>query len=268
MRCFLLIFHRLNDALTRPELSDYVLDFVTFDTINHPFNDMANWAFEIDVADNFIVGLTETLIDKGFRIWYFQHYEQPFYLFSSAYLAGVPEEQVYAQACQLARFIDGISYLLFENKDKVNKITLTRVIDADTFIVKNVPRTPILPVNIDFSGYKPGVIEDEDPVAHLLKLVPVDVFIRKLLLILSQGMDLKSVRQAYELVTALLIEKGSLLDFERVGPDASMSLKEAQDLVSNLIFGVLERYYRIYLRHCVVKDREGGASDWYDSLYD
>jgi len=228
---------------------------------------MANWAFEIDVADNFIVGLTETLVDKGFRIWYFQHYEQPLYLFSSAYLSATSAEEVYAQARQLVRLIDGISYLLFENKEKVNKVVLTTVLDVDTFSVVNVPRTSAS-LSVDYSGYKPGIIEDEDPIAHLLKLVPSDVFIRELLIILSQGMDFKSVQQAYEHVAAFLTGKGSSLNFSNVGPKESMPLKEAQELVANLIFGVLERFYNIYLKHCIVKDREAGTSDWYDSLYD
>jgi hypothetical protein len=227
---------------------------------------MANWAFEIDVADNFIVGLTETLVDKGFRIWCFQHHEQPLYLFSSAYLAGTSEEQVYAQARQLVRFIDGITYLLHENKEKVSKIKLTTVIDVDTFSVMNVVRGSNVP--LDFSVYKPGVIEDEDPIAHLLKLVPKDVFIRNLLLLLSQGMDLKRAMQAYEYVAAFLVAKGSGLDFSKGGPGEGMPLKEAQELVGDLIFAVLERYYGVYLKHCIVKDSDGGAGDWYDSLYD
>lgn len=251
---------------------------------------MANWAFEIDIADNYIVGLTETLVDKGFRIWCFYNDGQPMYLFSSEYLSSTPDTQVYEQARQLVKFIDGVSYLLFENKDKVNRIILTSVIDVSTFSMVNVQRTGSIPSNIDFSAYHPLIEEDEDPAAHLLKLVPADVFIKELLLALSQGMDYNSLRQAYEHIQSFLVEKedGLILSgfseatlerftqtadaykrkFQQEESQILMPLKEAQELISELALVVLARYYRINLRPFIIKDQHAAGDDWYDSLYD
>jgi hypothetical protein len=247
---------------------------------------MANWAFEIDIADNFIVGLTETLVDKGFRIWCFYNDGQPLYVFSSAYLSSTPDAQVYEQARQLVKFIDGVSYLLFEDKEKVNKITLTAVIDVNTFSVATLQRAGEIRSEIDFSGYRPLIEEDEHPAAHLLKLVPGDVFIKDLLWALSQGMDYRSLQKAYQHITAFLAEKGddlilpgfSTAILERFSQtvaapkrkeyEDAMPLKEAQELVSELALMVLARYYRINLRPFIIKERSGVSDDWYDTLYD
>lgn len=247
---------------------------------------MANWAFEIDIADNFIVGLTETLVDKGFRIWCFYNDGQPLYVFSSAYLSSTPDTQVYEQARLLVKFIDGVSYLLFEDKDKVNKITLTAVIDVNTFRMATVQRAGDVQAEIDFSVYRPLIEEDEHPAAHLLKLVPGDAFIKDLLLALSQGMDYKSLQKAYHHITAFLTEKGddlilsgfSTTILERFSQtvaarkgreyENAMPLKEAQELVSELAIMVLARYYRINLKPFIIKERSGVSDDWYDTLYD
>ncbi|WP_440135438.1 hypothetical protein [Chitinophaga sancti] len=251
---------------------------------------MANWAFEIDIADNFIVGLTETLTDKGFRIWCFYNDGQPLYVFSSAYLASTADSQVYEQARYLVKFIDGVSYLLFENKDKVNKISFTSVIDVNTFRMVNVERSVKAHVDIDFSAYRSPIEEDEHPAAHLLKLVPGDVFIKELLLALSEGMDVKSLRKAYDHVLAFLMEKGDELILSGFSEatlarftqamDAHqrrirheeiqdmMSLKDAQELVAELVMVVLARYYRINLKPFIIKDGNAQQDDWYDSLYD
>lgn len=219
---------------------------------------MANWAFEIDVADDYVVGLTERLTDKGFRVWCFHNVDQPVYLFSSAYLSAVAAEEVFVQARQLVKFIDGVSYLLFENKEHVHRIVLNRVIDVDTFSVVSVPRNGEVG-EIDFSLYRAGVMEDEDPVARLLKLVAVDEFIRALLLVLSEGMDQKNLKKVYNLVAER--DGGSL-------PVLRESLKEGQEQVTEMIFKVLEKKYGLYLKACVVRDSAAGAGDWYDSLYD
>lgn len=251
---------------------------------------MANWAFEIDIADDFIVGLTETLTDNGFRIWCFYNDGQPLYVFSSAYLVATPDAQVYEQARYLVRFIDGVSYLLFENKDKVNRINFNAVIDVNTFRMANVERGVNAQVAIDFSVYRPGIEEEEHPAAHLLKLVPVDGFIRELLLALSQGMDDKGLLQAYELIKSFLGEKkdGLILSGyseitlarftrsmeahqrrNRQGEmEDGMTLQEAQELISELVMVVLARYYSINLKPFVIKDRNVQGGDWYDSLYD
>jgi hypothetical protein len=227
---------------------------------------MANWAFEIDVADSYIIGLTETLTDKGFRVWYFHHDDQPLYLFSSAYLSGATADNVYGLARQLVRYIDGVSYLLFENKDSVSKMVLTRVFDMDTFSMVNVQKDTA--GDIDFSVYRaPVVVEDDNPVAQLLRLVPGEVFIRELLLVLSQGMDFKSMHLVCELVKGYLAEKGGDLKLSGQFKDGSMPLREAQEWVAEMVFGVLERFYGVRLKGSVVKDK-GVGDDWYDSLYD
>ncbi|WP_343671001.1 hypothetical protein [Chitinophaga sp.] len=246
---------------------------------------MANWAFEIDYANNYIVGLTEILVDKGFRIWCFLNDGQPLYLFSSEYLSATPDDEVNAQARQLVRFIDGLSYLLFENKDNVNKITLTTVIDLNTFSIANVQRAGNIPatLHVDFSVYKPGIEDDENPMAHLLKLVPAEVFIRDLLLAFSQGMDFKSMLLGYNLIKSFIAARGDALtsfDFSKAtldrfthtakqeAPEDPMPLKVAQELISELVFAVVERYYNVHLKHCVVKDKNADWDDIYDSLYD
>lgn len=240
---------------------------------------MANWAFEIDVADDYIVGLTETLVDKGFRVWCFHRDGQPHYLFSSVYLSATPEAQVYALARQLVRFIDGLSYLLFENKSKVHKIVLTRVINVDTFSVVNVPRGNE-EVAIDFSVYTPGVGEEEDMTARVLNVAAVDEFVSALLLALSQGMDFKSMYESYELIREFVMAKGAVLSVSKgmqerflraaIGiasrheQEATMSLKEAQELVTALSLSVLAQYYKLDLAHHVIKEQH----DFYDTMYD
>lgn len=262
---------------------------------------MANWAFEIDIVDNYVIGLTETLTDAGFRVWCFQSDEQSsLYLFSSEYLSSTSDANVYVAARQLVKFIDGLSYLLFENKNDVNKLTLTTVINVDTFSIVNVQRPNGVPAisTIDFSVYKPIIKEEENSIAHLLKLVAADVFIRDLLLVLSQGMDFKSMYQAYDQIKTFLMEnEGSLAllgfskgvlerfthtanNFDTIGTDARhgrltqdppknpMPLKEAQELISELVFAVLETYYKVNLKGYVIKDRQEEWGDMYDSLYD
>lgn len=262
---------------------------------------MANWAFEIDIVDNYVIGLTETLTDAGFRIWCFHTNEQSsLYLFSSEYLSSTSDDNVYVSARQLAKFIDGLSYLLFENKNNVNKLALTTAINVDTFSIVNVQRPNGIPaiVNIDFSVYNPVIREEENAIAHLLKLVAADVFIRDLLLVLSQGMDFKSMYQVHDQIKTFLIEKGESLallgfskgvlerfthtanNFDTIGTDARhgrlrqdppkdpMSLKEAQELISTLVFAALERYYKVDLKGYVITDRQEEWGDIYDSLYD
>lgn len=237
---------------------------VTFGEIGY----MANWAFEIDIADNYIVGLTETLTDKGFRVWCFHNDDQPLYLFSSAYLSAAGVDEVYGLARQLVRFIDGVSYLLFENKDSVNRIALTRVFDVDTFSSVAVNRSGPVALDIDYTVYRPPVmVEDEDPVARLLRLVPSEGFIRELLLALSQGMDHKSLVRVCELVKGYLVEKGGNLTVSAGLKDGAMPLREAQEWVTEMVFGVLERFYGVRLKGAVVRD-SGSVGDWYDSLYD
>jgi hypothetical protein len=242
---------------------------------------MANWAFEIDIADNYIVGLTETLVDKGFRIWCIHHDGSPVYLFSSEYLSSTPETEVYITARQLVRFIDGVTYLLFENKDNVNKIALTTVIDADTLRTAHLQQPDRMPatLRINFSVYTPMVQEDDAPAACLLKLVQSDKFLRGLLLVLSQGMDFKSMYQAYDQITAFLAGKAAdvaslgfsaakLSRFTRETTEHPMAIKEAQELISDIVFAVLEKYYRINLKHHMIKDSTADWNDAYDSLYD
>ncbi|WPV68010.1 hypothetical protein [Chitinophaga sp. LS1] len=239
---------------------------------------MANWAFEIDYANNFIVGLTEVLVDKGFRICCLFNDGQPLYLFSSEYLMTTPDEKVNVQARQLVRFIDGLSYLVFENKENVDKVTLTTVIDMNTLGTVNLQRVNNIPttLSIDFSVYKPMIEDEENPMAHLLKLVPSEVFIRDLLLVLSHGMDFNRMHQAFDLVKSKLdgldFPLATLVRFlktaRREDIENPMPLKEAQELISDIIFAVLEKYYRIHLKHCVVKDRNAEWDDMYDSLYD
>lgn len=239
---------------------------------------MGNWAFEIDHADDYIVGLTEVLVDKGFRISCFFSDDHPQYLFSSAYLIATPDEQVPVQARQLVKFIDGLSYLLFENKESVNKVILTTAIDMNTFGIAPLQRANHIPatVSIDFSEYTPLIEDEENPMAHLLKLVAADVFIRDLLWVLSQGMGFKEMHQAFSLLKSKLDGLGfaieTLVRFVQTARqediDNPMPLKVAQELITDIIFVLLEKKYRIHLRHCVVKDRNAAWDDMYDSLYD
>jgi hypothetical protein len=223
---------------------------------------MANWAFEIDITDAYIVGLTETLTDKGFRIWCAHNDGQPVYLFSSAYLSAIPDDEVYMQARHLVRYIDGISYLLFENKSQVNKIALTTVMDVDTFTVMNVQRDGS-PASVNFAAYKPRIIEDEHPIAHLLKMVSADAFIRNLLLVLSQGMDAKHLRQTHDYISSFLAAKG-----EGISAVKEMPLSDAQQFLTERVFAVLEKYYSISLKPYVIKDKAAEWDDFYDTLYD
>jgi hypothetical protein len=146
---------------------------------------MGNWAFEIDRADNYIIDLTASLTDEGFRIWCLPSMDDefpPLYLFSSAYLNHLPNDKLYMQASQLVKFIDGLSYLLFENKNNAPEITFSNVIDRNTLRIASVPRSQGAPEAIDFSVYTPAFEEDENALSRLLKLVPKDPYIRDLLL--------------------------------------------------------------------------------------
>ena len=229
-------------------------------------SDMANWAFEIDIADNYIIDLTGILTDKGFRIWCMHNDGQPVYLFSSEYLSTVSNDNLYAQARQLTRFIDGVSYLLIVNKDKVNKITLTTAINTDTWRVEHIQRSDKQP-EIDFSSYTPGIEEDEHPVAHLLKLVPADKFIRELLLSMSQGINFKSLFQIYTLLTGKGAA-GFTQDVLDRFTAAAMPLDEARELVIEMAYEVLIKYYGINLRPYVIKERDVDWDTFYDSMYD
>lgn len=259
---------------------------------------MANWAFEIDLADNYIIDLTNTLTDKGFRIWCLNNHDemQPIYLFSSEYLNHVPDDKVYVQARQLVRFIDGLSYLLFENKNNVNKITFSAVIDNSTMTFANVQRSDNIPAipDIDFTVYTTAIEEDENPLAHLLKLVPTDKFVEDILLTVAPGMDFRSMYQAYDLIKTFLTQKGNSLPaigypndmlepFIRtaiMGTNArhgklrqdpegtDMRLDKAQELISGIILEVLTIYYKINLTPYIIKDKPAGWNNFYDSMYD
>lgn len=227
---------------------------------------MANLAFEIDLADNHIIDLTGILTDKGFRIWCMNDIdEQPVYLFSSAYLDHVPEEKVYIQAQRLVRFIDGLSFLLFEDKSKVNRIRFSDIINTDTFSTVNIPRTNNIVSEIDFSSYRSGIAEEEHPFTHLLKLVATDTFIRNLLLVISQGMDSDTMQLTHGLITNFLSGKTAL----PIPPlNIAEDLRIQQELISDIILDTLAAHYHIYLRPHIIKDIQADWDNFYDSMYD
>jgi len=221
---------------------------------------MANWAFEIDRADNYIIDLTSSLTDEGFRIWCIPSVDDefpPLYLFSSAYLKDAPADTVYVQASRLVKYIDGLSYLLFENKNNVPRIRFTNVIDKNTLRIANVPRTGTARAVNDFSAYKPAMEEDESPLSRLLKLVPADPFIRDLLLIVSQGMETETIAQAYDHIARFLDARGIPFTF----PD------KIPAFLTEIVFKILSSYYKIDLTPFEIKDQQMGSFD-YDSIYD
>ncbi|MCP9750149.1 hypothetical protein [Ferruginibacter sp. HRS2-29] len=237
-----------------------------------------NWIFEIkhpytnllrelaSIPDNEDICIIEQSDDFGFWLE-----------FSSPHLNDLSDpNEVYNRAFKLKMLLDGVLYIIHENKKSYTQIVLGTLYNGKE-------KVPLFDRTIknslfDFSYFTEDKNGDHKltPISLLIHIAAKDDFIRNLLQISSSGMDYNSLYKAVDEIKYFLKGKESLealgfnaveLDrfnhtannFETLGIDARhgnksqkppkkpMSLNEAQKLISNIIIAVLKKYYFIDL---------------------
>ena len=257
---------------------------------------MSNYIFEIQLPnDNFLRTLNALLHDDGFKIFETSHDDfPPIYYFKSAYIKDLSAAVAYDQARQLALFIDGISFLLYEDRSLVRKMVLGNIRGEDFKIVPLVKPKITNGIAIDWNIYKATSSKNDNDVIALLKLVPTDNFIRDLLLNISRGMDYVDLYNILDSVKTFLKKRKSSL--EKLGfteneidyfihtannstalgnkarhgnrnwipPEIPMPIDEAQKLFTRIIFSVLLNFYSINPQSHVIKYPSFDADNLFD----
>jgi hypothetical protein len=199
------------------------------------------------------------------------------FLFSSVHLNQIDKPtDVYERAFKFKLLIDGISYLIHENKNAYGQIVLGTLYDENNSVVN---------FNRDINNYKfdftfQSDVSSEDykrnQLSHLIHIASTDSYILNILLICSQGMDFNSLYQALDETKTFLKGKAKLdtlgvdavqlnrfthtaNNFEALGiesrhgslghepPKNPISLQEAQSLITHILSLVIERFYGITL---------------------
>jgi hypothetical protein len=205
------------------------------------------------------------------------------YLFSSIHLNDVenPQEAL-KKAYQLTALIDGVSYLIHENKDEYSPIKLSRIINNETnesFCCDAIPINNIFDVNFSINNN----IEPNNVIAVLISLAKTEKFILNLLIFFSQGITYINLYKALDEMKSFLKNnnrttkelgfrdcdiskfKHTANNYEVIGtsarhgtqgntpPSNTFSLKESKKLITDIAIKILEDFFKIKIS--IQKDR-------------
>ena len=250
---------------------------------------MYKWTFEIKSPTGNYMRELSAIPDSD--IWIAEEADDlsHWFSFSSVHLNQLNDpDKVYEHAMKLKMLVDGISFLIHENKNAYRPIELGNLYDEHNKVTQfnqNIENH-----KFDFSFKTTDVNEyyKSNPVSHLLHLAGDQTFVLNVLIMCSRGMDFTSLYQILDEVKNFLKGKINLdtLDidqkelkrfthtannFEALGIDSRhgnlgheapkdpMALQDAQRLITHLLSIVVKNFYGIILP--VVKDIKVDADD-------
>jgi hypothetical protein len=211
----------------------------------------------------------------------------PWFLFSSIHLNTLDDpNKVYERAFKLKMLIDGVSYIIHENKNSYSQIVLGNLYDSNDNQVSFERHIDNFKFDFNFQStddrkyYEPyyETYYKTNIVSYLVHLAITDKFILNLLQLCSQGMDYRALYSVLDEIKTFLFLKGeqklgtlgideaelnrfrhTVNSFQELGinarhgtsshqpPKQPMTLKEAQIFMTNLIKIVLEKFYPLEL---------------------
>lgn len=216
------------------------------------------------------------------------------YYFSSIHLNHLTNpKDVFEYGFQLKSIFDGLSYLIYEDKNEYRPLKLGDLICINTKEIYSFPYSvPQYPFDIDFSINSSIYNILSDTLTKFISLATYDSFIINVLLILSEGVSFRNSYQALDECKHFLSSKGKNIEslgfnkselkrfthtansFAAIGREARhgsdnnspptnpMSLVDAQLLISKIIFQIIKNEYLIELPHIksykIIDDNE----DW------
>lgn len=238
------------------------------------------WSFIINIPNNnYMKGLAKSFSSYDAYL-YMDDYDDwgSLILFSSIHLNHLTNiDEVYEKAYKLKCLIDGFSYIIHEKKEEYCPIELGTLYDSDNNAITHYNRQlSNFSFDIDFTINKFTQIESYHELKTLITLAKQDKFILNLLYIASQGMGFTNMYRILDEIKTFLKDKGGIKSlninekklnefthtantFDSIGHEARhgtlshsppknpMSIREAQDLISDVIRACLLIHYNIDL---------------------
>ena len=238
---------------------------------------MYKWRFEIiSPTGNYMRDLSSV---QNENVWIseqsndFEHW----FLFSSIHLDSLDNpNDVYERAFKLKMLIDGISFLIHENKNSYSKIVLGKLYNEEGRIVSFHSHIEDSRFNFSLNTEKIDEKFNGNIISHLIHLASHNSFVLNVLLICGQGMDFSHLYQVYDEINTFLKGKAKLEtlgidkkdlnrfthtvnNFAALGikarhgstaeapPQNPISLQEAQKLITQILGIVLKKYYSLDL---------------------
>ncbi len=201
------------------------------------------------------------------------------YFFSSSHLNHLETPtDVYEYGLHLKSLFDGLSFIVHQDKNDYHPIKLGALINNTTNETHNLNYSqPLKNFNVQFQKFKSNLPKVERGFEKTLFMATQDEFILNLLIIFSDGIDFKSMYQALDEIKRFLSKKKDSLQnlgfsdaiikrfthtansFPVLGkkarhgsdnnepPKSPMELKDAQKLLSDIVYTILLKHYKIDL---------------------
>lgn len=217
------------------------------------------------------------------------------YYFSSSHLNHLDHpNKVFENGMWLKTIFDGVSYLIHEDKSEYHPLELGVLVKNKTQeIFQPKYRSQQLPFNVNFNANKIERKIQTPGLPQYYECATTEPFLLNIALICSRAMSYRDLYQALDEIKYFLNSVGDDVfnygisqkkiknfthtanSFSAVGidarhgndsktapPSSPMELNEAQKLISNLIYNVIEKHFNIYLPEIKSFNVDLDDTDW------